>query len=149
MTETVSEGDLVEAVKGETVFRGRVQLIKGMAILPIPCLAPESTTFLRNYELEGFTITVIEKAAPKIEAGFYTTTNWGGVAWEIRDQEPRVRCVSSGTDWVSSTAYEFTKWVRLEPRADTAKAIINRLERRTKGVASELVDIAAEYGVTL
>jgi len=59
MSETYQVGDLVEAVKGETTIRGRV-VERASGDLGI-----ELAAALIYYERLEFTITVIEKAAPK------------------------------------------------------------------------------------
>ena len=125
MTE-YNEGDLVEAVKGTDVRRGLVTTPSGHlhAKLQSKCL--------HNYEAEGWTLTVIEKAAPKnvlpTEAGFY-------VGDYDRSPSGKILIELLGTaEWVDNTdsRYLDVEWVqklgnltRLEPVPVTAAKVID------------------------
>lgn len=106
---TYNEGDLVEAVKGDTVIGGRVSLaLDGRVIIG------ESSRSVGVLENEGFTVTVIERAKPKLptEPGVYTAhpaaadpllyqltpfgswrVLWHNEAPEIRDAEKMLRSI--------------------------------------------------------
>jgi len=141
-----SEGDLIEAVKGDTRLRGRLtdalmgELgVDGMG-WPIPSL-----------ERDGFTITVIEKAKPKVELpvedGAYVDKH-GTDVWTITPFH-ELRCVSNP----GSSPEKYAPFTKLEPRAVTAKAVIERLASwwefgPPKNFADEFAQIANEFGVT-
>jgi len=149
-----NEGDLVEAVKGERLVRGRVYLPAG----PFGAEAIEGGGTLRWYESEGFTLTVIEKAAPKVvlpsEPGHYidhesdlwtvTTNGRGDPEWHHLgnfvplDQLPR-----------------YAPFTKLEPVSETAKKVLDIVRKNQwanlngEHVLSALVldSIAADFGV--
>jgi hypothetical protein len=152
------EGDLIEAVKGETVVRGRV------IINPLHIAAIECQPGISWLEENGFTITVIEKAEPQVnlpsEQGFYSTAN--GEVWEV-DEDGEFKSTRRGTYLSPNGASELraleavAPFTRLEPRAVTAKAASEWLwaHRReliaanhSDDVRSLLIDFDSEFGVT-
>lgn len=126
MTE-YNEGDLVEAVRDDTVIRGRAVASFGKHLLGL------SGRIMEELENNGFTLTVIEKAAPKnvlpTEAGFYVGNY---------DKSPSGKILiellnSPEGQWVDNTdsRYLDVEWVqklgnltRLEAVPVTAKAVI-------------------------
>ena len=154
MTE-YTPGDLVEAVKGETVIRGRLHGLGDHLWVGDSGRTPE------NVESYGFTITVIEKAAPVVvlptEPGLYTT--------DIKDLPtslPLYRLNENG-EWSTIWAHigEQTRapaeildgikpgiLTRLEPVSETAKKVLDRV-RKTWGMnrIRDLDDIGADFGV--
>ena len=141
-----NEGDLVEGVKGESVIRGRLDNIGNLII---DGLDWRVASLIRN----GFTIRVIEKAAPVVvlptEPGCYVDEfnhtfailGFNGGKW----CGPFVP-----TDDASKLIPPFT---RLEPVSETAKKVLDRVaswwEFGPPTVwAEELLNIGIEFGVT-
>lgn len=129
MTE-YNEGDLVEAVKGDTVIRGR--------------LAPESFGCgfgivgmgwpLNSLERVGFTLTVIEKAAPKnvlpTEAGVYADRE-GDFLIVYEDGDVQSVEVAKGHQSAKrmpiAVDSDFAPYTRLEPVPVTVKKVLDAL----------------------
>jgi hypothetical protein len=140
MTE-YNEGDLVEAVKGETVVRAR--LVERGAYL---ALGVELGTVL-YYQNHDYAITVIEKAAPKVvlptEPGIY------------QDRVEDVWTLTKSGRWLAGgddpgDPAIWTPLTRLEPVSETAKKILDRVrEMWPLCNDTELDEIAAEFGVEL
>lgn len=160
MTE-YTPGDLVEAVKGETVIRGRLHGLGDHLWVGDSGRTPE------NVESYGFTITVIEKAAPVVvlptEPGLYTT--------DIKDLPtslPLYRLNENG-EWSTIWAHigEQTRapaeildgikpgiLTRLEPVSETAKKVLDRVGKVWEGYPwfefpNALEAIAREFGAEL
>lgn len=142
MTE-FSEGDLIEASKGDTVIRGRVVPLGGGLTIQAGGWDVDS------FERSGFTLTVIEKAAPALptEPGAYLVTK------TFRGK----RCVllTQTGEWYDylggMVAAEYVQkyLLPLEPMAsvsDTAKKVLDRVARSV-GNDSILRKIATEFGV--
>lgn len=151
MTE-YNEGDLVEAVKGETVIRGRATASYGKHLLG------RSGRIMEELEDNGFILTVIEKAAPKnvlpTEPGIYVTE--GSEVWEkvplflLGDQSWQF---ANGEDASEAAANWGTKapLTKLEPVPVTAKKVIERFEILHLSDNMWLDDVAvisAEFGVS-
>ena len=139
-----NEGDLVEAVKGETHIRGKVwgceEQFVGLSRRTIPSLIND-----------GFKITALEKAPPKIELptepGYYLD-NVRDV-WIIRHGESRLRFDGS----FDAHTELFAPFTRLEPVPETAKKVLDRLSSwwefgPPKQFAAEFNAIAKEFGVS-
>lgn len=141
-----NEGDLVEAVKGEQVHRGRVEhfhSVPGSGFLPMVHL---SLDLLASQE--GWTVTVIEKAAPKLPdvPGIYTDrmgTTWrhyrGGSWYRLHDQ--------------AENAEDFAPFTKLEPVAETAKKVIEFIDgwwdfAPPVGAINALAAAVKQFGVT-
>lgn len=157
-----NEGDLVEAVKGDTRLTGR--------------LAPELHRGgfgingmgwpLKSLKRDGFTLTVIEKAAPKVvlpsEPGVYSPTSRNasvslnnyyldktGVWYELESERVPVVSIEDLADFIP-----FTK---LEPVSETAKKVLDAVwEKRAEvigtrsgdGVRALIRGIEIDLGVT-
>ena len=124
-----NEGDLVEAVKGETVIRGLLVNICGLGRSLCLKLTLGIETDLIHLEANGFTITVIEKAAPVVVLPKSTVKFASGpiVMWK----ENLLGWVITGHDdvWgnpdliIKTFGSDFTI---LEPVSETAKKEIGR-----------------------
>ena len=147
-----NEGDLVEAVKGDTVIRGRLDHRAELT------LTTALTSDMRHLKATGYVVTVIERATPPLpsEAGIYVDrdgdtwlhTNTGGWSF-LTDGYHRVRIVDID-------AAENAPFTRLEPAPVTAKRISDWLwEHRNdiKGTDSDewralCYDLEKTFGVT-
>ena len=142
------EGDLVEAVKGETVIRGRaIPHITGK-------LAPgECTAALSWYEANGFKVTVVEKAAAPLptEPGWYETRN-GGVLYLAKESADYAqRWLDALGEFILPTEVEsFAPLARLEPVPVTAKRVLDAIRGRIGSIdsAHDFQAVAARFGVT-
>lgn len=147
-----NEGDLVEAVHKEgTVIRDRVARRKGSILHEFKVatgFAPLEE--LGNY---GWTVTVVEKAAPKVElptepgiyadrfgesATLHESGRWfshhdGSYTSEMNDAELRA----------------FAPFTRLEPVPVTAKKVLDEVRKFAwaDGYMSQLEAVAKEFGV--
>ena len=140
MTETVSEGDLVEAVKGERFVRDRVKrdgegdlYLKGVGHFTNRNVPTKDANAVAA---NGYAYTVIEKAAPKIELptepGYYINNS---ALLVYRLHEGTWSCNGDPTDTYYSDFMElhvksYGDLVKLEPRAITAKAVIQSIQQR-------------------
>lgn len=145
-----NKGDLVEAVNGETVIRGRMQEIGGELLLPLT-LAMRSD--IAHLTANGFTLSTIEKALPPLptEPGIYAGKS--GSIWELG---------GSGGWWCLSNPMtqpvaDGAPFTRLAPVAEVlGKMLAEPIGvRRTPESTTYTLDsrilanVAAEYGVTL
>lgn len=154
-----NEGDLVEAVKGDTVIRGRISDIGQGPFIDIP------DPWTGTLENADFTVTVIEKAAPALptEPGWYLSNGGGGAVYLGVDgswSDDRNYGVNPG-----EIARKHAPLTRLEPVPDTAKKVLDRVRTELLSttfrdsllgiealnaavVRTDLNNIAAEFGVT-
>lgn len=140
-----NDGDLVEAVKGETRLTGRLapEIIgSGFGIVgmgwPLDAL-----------ERDGFTLTVIEKAAPKNVLP--TETGW------YLDRYHRAFHFNASTElywWGDSQPIEhvdrlIAPFTRLEPVPVTAKKVYDSFRKRFGSIdfAMDFEAIAREFGI--
>ncbi len=172
MTDTFNEGDLIEATKGDTVIRGRLVPATDSHGDPLPPQAdlwlvvenwpaPQTddnprhrTTFVDALGLYGWTVTVIEKAAPALptEPGHYLRDGWDCVytlspveQWWYGNSQRRVEEMADNGPLT-----------RLEPVADTAKKVLAEVRNRAITGNSDtmtirhlvLENIATDFGVT-
>jgi len=145
-TNDYSAGDLVEAVKGETVTRGRLKADE----LGLHLWVGDSGRTPENLESYGFTLSIIEKAAAVV----------------VLPKEPGAYRDAIGNYWNLSGAgvwygfYGESKGVqdnlplrRLEPVSETAKKVLDRvriiLHLGRPFVMRSLDDIGEEFGVEL
>lgn len=134
-----SEGDLVEAVKGERVIRDRIHVITDSPIfnnnpyLGEPRMFGESS--IESLRANGYTLTLVEKAAPALptEAGWYRSSGLGS------DQIDGLLHLGARGDWTwvgnmfavnpdaltYKQARQHLPLIRLEPVADTAKKVLD------------------------
>lgn len=149
MTE-FSEGDLIEATKGDTVIRGRVSST-GVLV--------ETGRSLQGLREQGFTLTPIEKAAPALptEPGFYLDGQ--GDVWRLTTSGNWSCPTAPSEDGHAKTYAPFT---RLEPVADTAKKVLDAVReevqdcdhRQCNGLFTRdhlralVQNLEAEFGVT-
>jgi hypothetical protein len=149
MNELFAEGDLVEAVKGEQVIRNRVN--KSRSYDELFVVVGDSPTSLSHLtENLGFTLTLVEKATPPLptEPGWYTDQE--GDIWRV-DSFARLWCIGSEED--DEDPSDYAPFTRLEPVAETAKKVLDRVleEYKTlplKFVSDVLPIVAKEFGVT-
>ena len=149
MTE-YNEGDLIEASKGEDIVRGRLQrdtcagdlYVHGWCIQPL--------------QRDGFTITVIETAPPKVvlptEPGFYVTAYNDPDVFELTKagswfygskKIPVDRVIHDGGNYLR----------RLEPVGETAKKVLDRVldwytDDKNRALVSFIAAIRLEFGAT-
>ena len=160
MTEYTA-GDLVEAVKGDTVIRGRLKKTGHYLWVGDSGRTPE------NIESYGFTISVVEKAAAVVvlptEPGLYTTDTrdltrsvplyrlakngeWSTI-WPLQGEETRTPAeILDGTKPETLT--------RLEPVPETAKKVLDRVLsywdfEPPANISIALSRIAKDFGVEL
>ncbi|WP_193510445.1 hypothetical protein [Cryobacterium sp. BB736] len=154
-TTEFREGDLVEAVNGDTVIRGRLARDNFANDLGIRAASYN----LRPLARDGFTITVIERAMPELptDHGVYQAAN--GTTWTLFRNGDWFDN-GDGSIAVQWSAHEFADthgvlpFVRLEPVSVTAKKVLDalgeyldgQLTGRTKNdIIGHLRD---EFGVT-
>jgi hypothetical protein len=122
--EKYHEGDLVEAVKGESVVRGRVELSPEYKhpTLALPALGAMSTPYLSGYVDHGYTITVIEKAKPPLptEPGWYVDGQ--NDAWLLNNSGYWYCAASPGDD-----PAQYAPFTKLEPVAETARRVVAKV----------------------
>ena len=144
MTETFNVGDLVEAVKGETVVRGRVENRTGPDTAALLGIA--NGLALSHYRACDFTVTVIEKALPPLptELGWYTDKTGG--LWAFKANGYFALDAGNCVGWFSAQLLqeEYAPFTRLASVAEVLKKVRNFCAE-----CGELEAIAAEYGVTL
>ena len=145
MTE-YNAGDLVEAVKGDTVIRGRLN--HRAELRPTMALCCD----MLYLEANGFTVTLVERATPPLptEPGIYSDVD-GDIwllsltrVWTILTDEHRARITD---DVAPEDGAPFT---RLEPVPVTAKRVLDRVRTLFGAgalILAEVDEIAAEFGV--
>lgn len=126
--DQIREGDLVEAVKGEDVIRGRARLAGEDYMWWIGA----SGRSAGNLEALGFTLTVVEKAAPPLptEPGLYVDKD--GDPWRFLGGRPLNR--------------EWAPYTRLEPVPETVKRVADYLRGYGRRLAAD--DVEEHFGVT-
>jgi len=152
MTE-YNEGDLVRVEKGEVLHQARLvrsDLWGDATRLFLPgFLAGKYVELIAE---EGFTVTVIEKAKPKVElpteSGFYLS------------RDAKLWTLEVNGYWRDD--YDYTRrpdeaearapFTRLEPRAVTAKAVLDRFvavyQSTLRTTMQDVDTVRAEFGVT-
>lgn len=144
------EGDLVEAVKGETVVRGRlVEPLKSADDFWVG----DSTKLLSGLRYCGFAVSLVERAQPELptEPGIYLDGR-GNVAQLTADTtDYEERWFNEYGQYMTHTEVrERAPFTRLEPVADTARKVLDRV-RGLFGegalMLNEVDDIAEEFGV--
>jgi len=113
--KTLSEGDLIEATLGDTVLRGRLNRFEQM---------PGVGRTPASLDLDGYRVRLIEKAVPALptEPGFYLDDL--GYCWSL-EREGNWRWGGETYDTVPAHHLPIQK---LEPVADTAKKVLERVE---------------------
>ena len=154
MTE-YNEGDLVEAIKGNTAIRGPLVNIGGLGRSLCLKLTLGLETDIIHLEANGYKITVIEQAPPKVvlptEPRIYQDAGkrlWmrGEDRTDISPQ-PFWWEVDSGLTGIP-TDLPLTP---LEPASETAKKVLDRVEQFWLGgvtVWAALVNLRHDFGVT-
>ena len=149
MTE-YNEGDLVEAVKGTTVIRG--PLVNSFGLGRSLCLKLNLgiETDIIRFEANGYTITVIEKAAPVVvlptEHGAYKDNQ--GDLWQLNDYGWKLLTSDPPDEFKPENYVPLT---RLEPVSETAKKVLDRVNKGWPWGSSTamLRRVAEEFGVEL
>jgi len=146
-----NEGDLIEAEKKEiassTRLRGVVKKWEGEAGTELIVKAPGYEPMISWLEEQGFTLTVIEKAKPKLPTEWGAYTDCDGDMW-VLDRNGLWIDFSSGEQVLDPVRY--APFSKLEPASDTAKKVLDALRERVvfgTVVPSDLDQIAAEFGV--
>ena len=151
MTE-YNEGDLVEAVKGETVIRGRLKADS----LGHHLWVGDSGRTPENIESYGFTISVVEKAAavvvlPKgvllFDDGHVARWHEEILGWSITGYR---RAWGDPDEILRNFGSDFTI---LEPVSETAKKVLDRVNGwwardEHRGLPIFLSAVRLEFGVT-
>ena len=126
MTE-YNEGDLVEAVKGNTAIRGPLVNIWGLGRSLCLKLSLGLLTDIIYLEANGYKITVIEKAPPKVvlptEPGVYADR--ANDTWVLNGRLQWM-CPESPGDNDNAAAY--APFTPLKPVSETAKKVLEYLE---------------------
>ena len=143
MTE-YNEGDTIEATKGDVYLRGK---LSKSVLGSLGILAAGWT--IQGLTADGFTITVIEKATPKVvlpnEPGVYKDRE--GDIW-VLDLHGEWMCPTSPYD--NHRALEYAPFTRLEPVPVTAKKVLAAVRKVWPLYNhSELDEIAADLGIEL
>ena len=160
-----NEGDLVEAVKGESVVRGRIHQggeyrgNRGYRYLG------DSGALDEVYLKGGWTVTVIEKAAPVVvlptEPGYYrvggNNARVGGTVqllvdgewwWVGNSYKPRPHQISA-----AEVGRSHAPLTPLAPVAETAKKVLDRVdnwpENPNEGFTEFVTRIAKDFGAEL
>ena len=154
-----SEGDLIEAVKGETVIRGRLDFKLELEL----SLALRSDVL--HLKANGYTVRTIEKAALVVvlptEPGLYTTETrdlarslplyrlnekgeWSTI-WAYRSEE--TRAPAEILDGIKPNTL-----TRLEPVSETAKKVLDRVDNWPEYPNEDFTEfvarIAKDFGVS-
>ena len=145
MTDTIyTAGDLVEAVKGETVTRGRLHLNGKYLWVGDSGRTPE------NLESYGFTLRIVEKAAAVVvlpsELGIYEDHE--GDLWQLNVNGWKLLTSDPPDAFKPENYVPFTL---LAPVSETAKKVLDRVFGMTLGGASVLAAterLRAGFGVT-
>ena len=131
MTE-FSEGDLIEATKGDTVVRGRLQQAPGNGLRPLFTVTHPVRFSLLHLEANGYTVTLIEKAAQALptEPGVYFPASVSLTGARIVKLRPNGEWVeaTSGAAIEPGTVEEWARdgiLTRLEPVPETAKKVLD------------------------
>jgi len=142
------EGDLVEAVKGETVIRGRL-ISRGNGLVLNLTLAIASD--IPHLEANGYTLTRVEHVKSELptEPGVYEDRE--GDAWllaancEWHCLTVDLRHVGKPIEFDPSLYAPFT---RIEPVPVTAKKVLDRVSQILPGpFPNEFSGLAREFGV--
>ena len=152
MATEFKEGDLVEAVKGESVVRGRARQGTGAASGYL--FLGDSGAIEEFYVRRGWTVTLIDHPLQlPTEPGVYSTHyprradegEWGydGLA---------IHMLNTSGNWVDigwGSPDKGATLTRLESRADTAKAVLERVSEILRGtpLPNEFSNLAREFGV--
>ena len=141
-------GDLVEAIKGETVIRGRLKTDE----LGLHLWVGDSGRTPENLESYGFTLSIIEKAAAVVvlptEPGVYLDKDED--IWSVNGFGS-LRFLMGYS--VFGNPENYAPFTRLEPVSETAKKVLDRVNGY--GIDNELdfepflKKIAADFGVEL
>jgi hypothetical protein len=146
MTKNFADGDLIEATLGESIVRGRIAHMNVSA--GIVGMTGTQTAAL---EQAGYKITVIEKAAPKVDIP--TEGTWHdrlGQAWQFDATLPGEYPLIAGLDGPAARPEDNAPFTRLEPRAVTAKAVLDHIRAFAwaDGFMSQLDATEKKFGVT-
>jgi len=143
------EGDVVLAVKGGTVIRGRLDHRAELK------LTRALSSDMPHLKANGYAVTVIERAKPGLptEPGAYRDKDddlwlldrngkWGDFSlMELPPSEDDTR-----------TPHRYAPFTRLEPVAETAKKVLARFMDvwvdSENSVNADVRQVAAEFGVT-
>ena len=143
-----SEGDLIEATKGESVLRGRLVWTEQ------PGLIISKTDWgVTSLEIDGWTLTVIERATPPLPTAKGWYMDGRGVLWDLRHNshgDPEWYC---DDDFVGLPHVEqYGPFVQWAPVADTAKKVLDRFEEVFNASFIQLPDalesVRTEFGAT-
>lgn len=154
MSAKFKAGDLISATRGDTEIRGRLWL-DGTGELVIDGIGSTAIADLRR---RGFTVT-LELSLPT-EPGFYLDPD--GDAWVLTTAGEMVILTNGGVPSAATTPFvtNYAPFTRLEPRAETARAVLEALDRVAIPIGFGDDDhreirntswdrIAAEFGVIL
>jgi hypothetical protein len=141
-------GDLVEAVKGENIVRGRLteDACTGDLYMHGWCIKP----LLRD----GYTVTLVEAAPEPLptEPGAYLDDRGNVVQLTAETTDYEERWFNEYGAYMTHTeARDRTPFTRLEPVSETASRVINRLVEQAEMHGEELwgvQQIKNDFGVT-
>ena len=138
-----NELDLVEAVRGEEIIRGRVT--------DNYCIGRTGRT-IGYYELHGFTVTRIERVVPlPTEPGAYSSRT-GSVHVLTSDGQWLDFSLWNGTPWLAPPT-DYAPFVPLEPVSVTARDVLECIKREygenfLNNSDPYLNEVAEIFGVT-
>jgi hypothetical protein len=150
MSETVyAEGDLIEAVKGEAVLKGRIRYGYSGLWLDTNSGGLEAGHSVAQLQRGGFTLAVIEKKSePPLptEPGVYIGSLMHDLPLWLTDIG----------QWFTAKARvenpeRHAPFTKLEPVAETAKRVLDAVrDHMALGtvIASDVDEVAADFGVT-
>ena len=156
MSEEFHEGDLVEAVKGSgrslTRFYGELRSTNWENGFTVQADGYEpEIAWLRE---RGFTVTVIEKAAPPLptEAGLYRSSRADGIWVFSLDRAGDWTLLNTNSLFPIGDGHleQNAPFTRLEPVPVIAKKVLDALRGRIGSIDSayDFQAVAAQFGVT-
>lgn len=151
------EGDLVEATKGETVIRGRLQAsgYDNPDLVLTLALRSDPLHLIAN----GFEVTVIERGPDPLPVapGYYADKN-GGV-WQVSAHGYLAVDVKGSAGWFTGDhLQQFAPFTRLRPEREVAADVIESVRENAVqffalgdvriSQLKALDEIASEYGLS-
>lgn len=166
----VNEGDLVEAVRGEEMHRGRAVRSKLFATPRLFIASAANVEFLDVAESFGWTLTVIEPAAPAMPTVMLPTVVGAVISWDSPYRKHLSTLEKSGLwfhqnqaytaaemiDRIADTVIGDTTFTVLRPVAEVAAEVLAEVKERAIARTSDTItirhfvmaNIGAEMGVT-
>ena len=141
-----NEGDLIEATKDETVIRGRLCGLFGEWL-------GGSLRTVNGLTKDGYALTLIEKATSPLPTAEGVYRSRTGALWTIEPPAP-LKWVGDNPQFSLNNPHNYAPFTRLEPVADTAKKVLDRVleayqnEHPRLFISDVLPLVSKEFGVT-